>query len=328
MDGSTRESVLAEEQALAKATSGWESSVRASPSDPPVAPSPRSGLRLQILSYVTRFLRAWMALSPAGKVGSVIAAAWVLLAIFAPILAPSDALRQSPALLQAPSPAHWMGTDELGRDVLSRVIFGARISIPYSALVVVISVAFGSAVGGVGAYFGGWVDGVIMRVADLVFAFPSVVLVMAVAAALGPGLAHAVVAIALVTWPSYARITRSLVMTAIHSDYVASARLLGASSIEALFRDIAPNVAAPIIVIATLGMGRALLLLASLSFLGLGSQPPTPEWGLMITDGITYFSSPWMSIFPGLAILSAAMAFNLIGDSVGDAFSLRLSQRP
>ena len=116
-------------------------------------------------------------------------------------------------------------------------------------------------------------------------------------------------------------------MTAIHSDYVAAARLLGASSMEALVRDIAPNVAAPIIVIATLGIGRALLLLATLSFLGLASQPPTPEWGLMITDGIANFSFPWLSVFPGLAILSAAMAFNLIGDSIGDAFSLQLSQR-
>ncbi len=266
-------------------------------------------------------------LPPAALVGCAIAVIWILVAIFAPIVSPYDPLRPSADLLQPPAWSHLMGTDDLGRDVFSRVLYGSRVSIPFASLVVVISVTLGSILGGVAAYFGGWVEGLIMRLADLVFAFPSIVLAMAVTAALGPGLSHALAAIAIVSWPSYARITRSLVLTAMHSDYVALARLLGVGSLEALAREIAPNVAAPIIVIATLGMGHALLLLASLSFLGLAAEPPTPEWGLMISTGIANFNSPWLSLFPGLAILSAATAFNLIGDSIGDAFNLELSRR-
>jgi ABC-type dipeptide/oligopeptide/nickel transport system permease subunit len=253
--------------------------------------------------------------------GCLIAAFWILVAVLAPLISPSDPLRQSADLLQSPSWSHFMGTDELGRDVLSRLIYGSRVTLPYATAVVLISATIGSFLGGVAGYFGGLVDGAIMRVADLIFAFPAIVLAMAVTAALGPGLLHALEAIAIVSWPSYARITRSLVITAIQSEYVAAARLLGASSIRVLVRDVAPNILGPIVVIATLGMGHALLLLASLSFLGLGAQPPNAEWGLMISSGIQTFNKPWLSVFPGLAVFSAAAAFNLIGDGIGKAFN-------
>jgi len=214
-----------------------------------------------------------------------------------------------------------MGTDELGRDVLSRLIHGSRITLPYASAVVLISATIGALLGGVAGYFGGVVEGAIMRLADLIFAFPAIVLAMAVTAALGPGLLHALEALAIVSWPTYARITRSLVITAIQSEYVAVARLLGASSLLVLARDVAPNIVGPIIVLATLGMGHALLLLASLSFLGLGAQPPNAEWGLMVSSGIVAFNKPWLSVFPGVAIFSAAVAFNLIGDGISDALN-------
>ena len=253
--------------------------------------------------------------------GCVIAGFWIFVAILAPIISPADPLRQSADLLQSPSWSHLMGTDELGRDVLSRLIHGSRITLPYASAVVLISATIGALLGGVAGYFGGVVEGAIMRLADLIFAFPAIVLAMAVTAALGPGLLHALEALAIVSWPTYARITRSLVITAIQSEYVAVARLLGASSLLVLARDVAPNIVGPIIVLATLGMGHALLLLASLSFLGLGAQPPNAEWGLMVSSGIVAFNKPWLSVFPGVAIFSAAVAFNLIGDGISDALN-------
>jgi len=264
--------------------------------------------------------------SIATNVGFVIVAFWILIAVFAPVISPSDPLRQSTNLLQSPSTSHLMGTDELGRDVLSRLIYGSRITLPYASAVVLISAIIGAFLGGMAGYFGGLVEGAIMRLADLIFAFPAIVLAMAVTAALGPGLLHALEAIAIVSWPTYARVTRSLVITAIQSEYVAASRLLGASSVKVLVRDVAPNTLGPIIVLATLGMSHALLLLASLSFLGLGAQPPQAEWGLMISSGITAFDKPWLSVFPGIAIFSAAAAFNLLGDGVGRALSPRTDQ--
>jgi peptide/nickel transport system permease protein len=181
------------------------------------------------------------------------------------------------------------------------------------------AVVIGGVLGGIAGYFGGWVDEVIMRATDLVFAFPTIILAMAVTAALGPSLRNAVLAVVVVFWPSYARVVRGLVMSLGQSDYVSATRLLGASSRRALVVDVLPNIAGPVMVLATLDLGNAILLLAGLSFLGLGAQPPTPEWGSMVNTGTQYFQRWWMGTFPGLAILSAVLAFNFLGDSLRDA---------
>jgi peptide/nickel transport system permease protein len=255
---------------------------------------------------------------PLAVVGLSIAAAWFALAVLAPWVAPHDPLGQDFRLFLTPSGAHPMGTDELGRDVLSRVIWGARLSIPLALTLVCLALAIGATIGGLAGYLGGWVDEVLMRLADLVFAFPTIILAMAVVAALGPGLPHAVLALVVVSWPGYARVTRGLVRSANQSDYVAAVRLLGASPRRALVRDVLPNVAGPILVLATLDMGNAILLLSGLSFLGLGAQPPTPEWGSMVSTGAQHFERWWMGTFPGLAILTMVLAFNFLGDSLRD----------
>ncbi|MDQ6772815.1 MAG: ABC transporter permease [Candidatus Dormibacteraeota bacterium] len=256
---------------------------------------------------------------PLALIGLALAGFWLLIALLAPLISPHDPLAQSFGLYLAPSAAHPMGTDELGRDVLSRVIWGGRISIPVALLLVALALAVGSTVGGVAGYFGGWIDEVLMRLADLVFAFPTIILAMAVVAALGPGLTHAVLALLVVSWPGYARVTRELVRSANQSDYVSAVRLLGASSARALVRDVLPNVAGPILVLATLDLGNAILLLSGLSFLGLGAQPPTAEWGSMVSTGAQHFEHWWMGTFPGLAILTVVLAFNFLGDSLRDA---------
>lgn len=268
-----------------------------------------------------RWPMAWR--QPLTVIGLVIVAIWLVVAIFGALLEPQDPLAQTAPRLEAPSGAHLFGTDSLGRDVLSRVIAGARVTLPLSILLVVLSMLIGTVLGALAGYFGKAVDEIIMRIADLVFAFPTIILAMVVTAALGPGLENAVLAILLVSWPQYARVTRSLVLGARNSEYVIANRLLGVGVIRSLTRDILPNIAAPILVLATLDFGNAVLLLSGLSFLGLGSVPPTPEWGAMVSDGVDNFSSWWIATFPGLAILTIVMAFNFLGDSLRDALDPR-----
>ena len=261
---------------------------------------------------------AWR--QPLAVIGSVIAVAWIVVAIFAPLIAPYDPLAQNFALSQAPSGAHLFGTDELGRDVLSRVIFGSRVSVPIALLLVTLAALIGGLVGGIAGYFRGIVDGFSMRTVDLVFAFPPIILAMVVAAVLGRGLQNAALAIVVVAWPSYARVVRGLVLSVGDSEYVESARLLGSSARRTLFRDVLPNVAGPVLVLATLDLANAILLLSGLSFLGLGAQPPQAEWGSMVADGAQYFQWWWIGTFPGLAIFTAVLAFNFLGDSLRDLF--------
>ena len=253
-------------------------------------------------------------------IGLVVVIAWILVAIVAPVVAPYDPLAQGTQLFTPPSSQHWLGTDELGRDVLSRLLWGARVSVPLSILLVAVSLAIGAVLGGVAGYMGGWVDEVIMRAADLVLAIPAILLAMAVVGALGPGLLHAVLALVLVSWPRNARVVRGLVRTTMESEFVAVARLLGASTFRALALDVLPNIAGPVVVLAALDVGTAILLLSGLSFLGLGAQPPTAEWGSMVADGAVHFSSWWLGVFAGLAIVSVALAFNYLGDGLRDAF--------
>ena len=265
--------------------------------------------------------QAWR--QPLAVLGIVVVVVWVLIALLAPVLAPQDPLVQTPDRLLPPGPSHWFGTDVLGRDVLSRTLYGARASLPLAVVLVVASMVIGSLLGGVAGYVGGVVDEVIMRVADLVFAFPTIILAMIVAAALGPSLTNAVIALLFVSWPNYARVMRSLVLGARNQEYVIAGRLLGFGPVTSLRRDILPNVAAPMLVLATLDFGNQILLLSGLSFLGLGATPPTAEWGSMVSTGVQQFSSWWLSAFPGLAIFSVVVAFNFIGDALRDALDPR-----
>ena len=257
---------------------------------------------------------------PLAIAGAVIALTWLVVAIFAPLIAPYDPLAQTFTTLQPPSLDHPFGTDELGRDVLSRVIYGARVSIPLALLLVFLAATIGGVLGAIAGYFRGLADGTVMRVTDLVFAFPAIILAMVVTAVLGRGLRNAVLANVIVAWPAYARVVRGLVLSIGDSEYVQSARLLGVSSRKTLFRDVLPNVAGPVLVLATLDLGTAILLLAGLSFLGLGAQPPDPEWGSMVATGTQYFEQWWIGTFPGLAIFTAVVAFNFLGDSLRDFF--------
>jgi peptide/nickel transport system permease protein len=264
--------------------------------------------------------------TPLALVGSTIVAAWVLVAVLAPWISPADPLAQASATLQPPSAAHLFGTDELGRDVFSRVLYGARISLPLGVILVACATVIGSVVGAVAGFFGGWIDAICMRLADLVFAFPGIILALAIAAALGPQLRNAVIAVVLVSWPGYARLVRSLVLSARSAQYVVSSRLLGASGLRTLAVDIRPNAAGPVFVVSALDVGNAVLLLSGLSFLGLGAQPPTPEWGAMVAAGAENFDRWWVGLFPGLAILTVVLAFNFVGDTLRDVLDPRTAR--
>jgi peptide/nickel transport system permease protein len=277
-----------------------------------------SALALRLRGRRGRVRPAWR--QPLAVIGAAIAVAWILIAIFAPLVAPHDPLAQVFPPNEAPSSAHWFGTDELGRDVLSRVVYGSRISIPIALLLVVLAGVIGGVLGAIAGYLRGLADGTVMRVTDLVFAFPAIILAMVVTAVLGGGLRNAALAIVVVAWPAYARVVRGLVLSIGDSEYVQSSRLLGASARSALFKDVLPNIAGPVLVLMTLDLASAILLLSGLSFLGLGAQPPQPEWGSMVATGTQYFQFWWMGTFPGLAIFTAVLAFNFIGDSLRDLF--------
>jgi peptide/nickel transport system permease protein len=260
---------------------------------------------------------------PMAVIGITIIVLWFLVALLVPLIAPYDPLAQSFDRLQPPHATNLFGTDALGRDVFTRTLYGARISLPLALLLVVASAIIGSVLGAIAGYFGRWLDETIMRFADLVFAFPTIILAMIVTAALGPSLSNAVIALLLVSWPSYARVMRSMVIGARSQEYVVAGRLLGFGPFTSLRRDILPNVAAPILVLATLDFGNAILLLSGLSFLGLGATPPTPEWGAMVADGVQQFSDWWLAAAPGLAIFSVVVAFNLLGDALRDSLDPR-----
>lgn len=265
---------------------------------------------------------------PGAVFGIAVLTSWLLVAVLAPLIAPSSPTAPSAGTLLAPSAAHWFGTDELGRDVFSRVLYGARLSLPLALLLVTLASVVGSSIGAFAGFAGGIIDSFIMRITDMFFAFPSIVLTMAFAAALGPSLQSAVLAIVFVSWPPYARIVRGLVLGMRSSNYVAVSRLLGASSGRLLVRDVLPNVVGPVLVVATLDIGSAVLLLAGLSFLGLGAQPPVAEWGAMVAEATQFFSNWWMGLFPGLAIATVVFAVNMIGDALRDYFDPRSFERP
>lgn len=255
--------------------------------------------------------------------GAVVIGLWIITAVLSPWITPDNPLAQNATPLSAPYGDHLFGTDENGRDVLSRVISGAGVSLSLGVLLVILELVIGGALGAIAGYFGGWLDEIIMRITDLVFAFPTILLAMVVVAALGPGLLHSVIAVAAVGWPTQARVVRSLVRTTMQSDYVTVSRLLGASSFRALRVDVVRNVLGPVAVLATLGVGNAILLLSGLSFLGLGARPPMAEWGSMVASGSLNFQDWWLATFPGLAILTVVMGFNFLGDGLRDALDPR-----
>lgn len=273
------------------------------------------------LGVVKRILRM-----PLFAISLGIVAIWLLLIIFANQIAPYDPASQLGVALTPPSWQHPFGTDELGRDVFSRVIHGARISLVYSVILVACAMLIGSAIGMIAGFFGGRVDEILMRLVDLFFAFPVIILAMAVAAALGASVQNAVLAGIIVSWPIYARTVRGLVLGYRDAEFVFSSRLAGMGSGRSIMVDLVPSIAGPTLVLATQEVGSAILLLASLSFLGVGAQPPMPEWGAMISAGVNHFNSWWIAVFPGLAIVTIALAFNLLGDGLRDMFDPKMKR--
>lgn len=260
--------------------------------------------------------------------GLMIVLAWLIITAAAPWLVPIDPYKQAIVdRLQSPSSKYWFGTDQLGRDVLSRVMYGGRISLPAAVLVILLSGVVGTVVGAVAGFVGGILEEALMRFTDIFMAFPTIILAMAIAAALGPNLSNAIIAITIVWWPNYARIVRGLVLTVRENEYVLASRALGAKEMRLLWRVVLPNSFAPVLVMATLDLGNALLVFAGLSFLGLGAEPSTPEWGRMVSDGIAFFDQWWISAFPGLAIFTIVMAFNFVGDGLRDALDPRLRRQ-
>jgi peptide/nickel transport system permease protein len=264
--------------------------------------------------------------SPLSVAGLIVIVFLGLAALFAPILPlPAPITQNLTARLKAPSSAHLLGTDQLGRDILSRIVNGGRISLTVGLEIVLVAGVIGTAIGLVSGYFGGIIGEVLMRITDVFLAFPALILAMAIAGALGPGLTNAMIAIAAVTWPIYARLVRASVLSIRQREYVEAAICIGAPPIRIMLRHVLPNTLSPILVQASFNMGTAILTAAGLSFIGFGAQPPTPEWGVMISEGRQYLVTHyWISTFPGIAIFLAVTAFNLLGDGLRDLLDPRL----
>jgi peptide/nickel transport system permease protein len=262
--------------------------------------------------------------SPVVLIGLIIVVVWIVLALAAPVIAPRDPLKQAVTdRLQAPSATYLMGTDELGRDIFSRVLYGGRITIPAAIIVVIFDSIIGTIIGAVAGYLGGFWDELMMRITELFMSFPTIILALAITAALGPDIRNAMLALIIVRWPDYARLTRGLVMEVKHADYVEATRSLGAGHLRILSRTVLPNTVSPAIVYASLDVGTAILLFAGLSFLGLGPEPASPEWGRMVSIGIDFFGQWWMWLYPGMAIAILVMAVNFIGDGLRDILDPR-----
>ena len=270
----------------------------------------------------------YLVLNPLNCFGLIVVLIVLFLAIFGPYITPwSPTVPDYNAMLSAPTGAHLFGTDFIGDDIFSRVLAGARLSIGTSASVLAIAVTVGLTLGAIAGYAGGWVDEIIMRITDMFLAFPALILALAIAATLGPGLTSAVIALAVGFWPWYTRLLRGQVLSLKNREYVEAARALGTSNVGIMWRHILPNAISPIIVELSLDMGYAILDISALSFIGLGAQPPSPEWGAMIVAGRDYLRTAWWTCaFPGLAISFAVLGFNLIGDGLRDALDPRSVQ--
>lgn len=266
--------------------------------------------------------------SPLSLIGLGIVVILVALALVGPFFVPypkdaSGAVHISDKLLP-PSAAHWFGTDHVGRDILTRLVVGARISLLAGVTVIIMAVAIGTLLGAIAGFYGGWIENVIMRVTDVFLTIPDLILAMAFAAALGPGLRNVMIAVSLVWWPGYCRLVRGNVIALRNAQFAEAAQALGSSKARVLFRHILPNAFPTVLVKASMDVGFAVLTTASLGFIGLGTQPPTPDWGQMVSEGRKYIRDAWWySTFPGLAILLTVMATNLLGDGLRDILDPR-----
>jgi len=293
-----------------------------------VAVAPAPAIATAAARPVVRRSRGWWQLLLRNRMamtGAAVILVWVVIALLAPLIAPYDPIDQNVrARLQGPSAAHWFGVDGLGRDVFSRVLWGGRVSLPVAAIVVLVATAFGTLYGGLAAFSGKWLDEGGMRLVDMVLAFPSLILAMAIAAALGPSIQNSMLAMLLVWWPPYARLARGQVLSLKNREFVIAARALGMSELRVLLRHVLPNSVAQALVLMTMDFGNAIIITAALSFLGLGAVPPTPEWGAMVAEGRELITQWWISTFPGSAIFLVALACNFLGDGLRDAIDPRL----
>jgi len=274
-----------------------------------------------------RFWRAF-ARNRGAIFGLLILVFWIVVAVFAPQLAPRDPYELGMAGRVGPSWDYPLGTDRLGRDILSRIMYGARISLVMGVVAVAIGLVVGTLIGVVAGYFGGRLETVLMRAIDALLAFPGVLLALVIIAALGPSLPNVMIAVGISAIPEYARLARASTLSVKERPYIEAAHAFGASDARIMLRHLAPNIAGPLIVLSTLQVGSAILVGSGLSFLGMGAQPPTPEWGLMTANGRDYLDRAWwMSTFPGLAILTTVIAFNLVGEGLREALDPHVARR-
>jgi len=261
-----------------------------------------------------------------GVIGAIIISIIVILTLLAPWIAPYDPIAQDLTnKLAAPSSTHLLGTDDLGRDIVSRLLYGARISLFLGFIIILLAGIAGSLIGIISGYIGGWVDSVVMRIADMFLAFPKLILAMVIAAALGPSIETTILAISITWWPEYARLSRSQALAHREAEYVLAAKALGFSGPRIILRHILPNSLAPVGVKATMDIGYAIIYAAGLTFIGFGVQAPTPEWGAMVASGRSYiYDAWWVSTLPGILILLVGVSFNLVGDTLRDIFDPRL----
>lgn len=280
----------------------------------PPAPLPlKTGEFRQFLQVLFR--------SPGAKIGAIILLLLMIVAIFAPLIAPFDPLKMGVGKnLQPPNAAHWFGTDEFGRDLFSRIVYGSRLTLMIGVIAVGISMTVGVLVGIVAGYAGGWIESILMRAMDVLFSFTETLIALAAVAVLGPSLTNAVIAVGVSSIPFYARVTYGAVLVEKNKEYFKAAQAIGAKHLRLIFRHLLPNILSPIIVVATVGVSVAVLSASALSFLGLGAQPPSPEWGAILAAGRDYFKrAPWVTTFPGLSIAVTVLGFNLLGDGLREA---------
>lgn len=264
---------------------------------------------------------------PAIAVAVVVMSFWILVLATVQWWAPYGPYEVAGPRLQSPNGAFWFGTDELGRDLFSRVMYGARQSLPIAVAVIAAALAIGTVLGALAGYLGGWVDTVVMRSADVLMAFPALLLAMVVSVGLGPGPRNAAIAVVIVWWPFYARLVRGQVLTLKHREHVEAAVSIGAGRTRVVRRHILPMAFTPLLVNATSDVGQVVIVMSSLSFLGLGTAPPVPEWGAMITSGAKYFFQWWIAGAPGLAIFTVVVGFNFLGDGIRDIVDRRSAER-
>lgn len=296
------------------------SSTTTSATTPLTPPASLRGARGPLRDALHALASQWI-----GLLGIILVLGFVVMAIAAPLLSPYDPIAQPGEQLEAPSSTYWLGTDEFGRDILSRIIYGARVSLQVGVISVGIALVFGGALGLVSGYYRGMTDAIIGRIVDIMFAFPTIILIIAISGVLGPSLGTAMIAIGIVYAPIFARIVRGPTLSVMQQQYVEGAHAIGAGQWRIMARYVLPNIAAPIIVQTTLSFSIAILSEATLSFLGLGTQPPDASWGIMLGTGRRYMElAPWVAIYPGVAIALAVLGWNLLGDALRDALDPQL----